>query len=537
MAGVRDIMRVALPRGSARGHIARELATKVGLAQGSSSSGPFNDYIHQVEPTLFVPPVRWDGQRPLLSVVIPFFNTPDRFLRPLLDAVMGQSFVGWELIMADASTDAERAQAIRAAADDDPRFRYVRLDENGGISRNTNAALPHCRGDYVVFTDHDDLVCSAALNEVAVRVLADPTIDVCYSDEDVMDESGRFRHSPFFKPAWSPHMFLQCNYTNHLSVIRRTLLEEVGGLRPELDGAQDYDLLLRLHTLARPLVVAHIPKILYHWRQAPTSTARSMEAKPYAVLAGQRALGEYLERLGVACAGVEPQPARPGWYHVRPRWACRAVVVVAVSPDRSVNEHLIGLLAGATRCQSVVARYVAFGGDVAAVWAEVGDADAVAVIGAPCLPDDPAWLDELVGVLALPRAGVAAPLVHNDDPIRPKAVDAGWFAQGDDGALQPLYAGVLADGGGMAGPTDMVRDADAVSATVAVVPRADAEAVLQQVLDVSSGVRLVRAASGHAVLWGHQRFTALRWPLRDGLLNANLMLASGVATLDGKEAA
>jgi hypothetical protein len=540
MSRMKDMLRVALPVGTVRGRISRELACKVGLIQSSLSSGPFSVYVRQVERTIFVAPVSWTRSTPLISIVVPFFNTPDRFLRPLLDCLAGQSFPGWELVMADASTRVKRIGTIQAAAAEDPRFRYVRLDENAGISENTNTALAHARGTYVAFVDHDDLLNLNALSEVAARLLARPEIDICYSDEDVIDEAGRYRHTPFFKPAWSPHMFLQCNYTNHLSVIRRSLVEEVGGLRSELDGAQDYDLLLRLHTLGRPLVVAHIPKILYHWRQAPSSTASSMESKPYAVKAGQRALREYLGRVGVACAGVTPEKNRPGWYHVRPRWACQVAVIVAFSATRTLNEQLIGQLQAVTRCRYVSPVFVAYDGDVDDALARARDAEAVVVVGSPALPDDASWLDELVGALALPQTGVVAPIVYDDGGGAKRALDAGWVAADADAVLQPLYPGEIVEGGGIAGPTDMVRDVDGVSAVIVAVRRAEAASVLRMASGVSptaSGSRVIRPTSGYAVLWGHQRVRRLRWPLYDGSVNGDLVLESGRPTLEGLEAA
>jgi GT2 family glycosyltransferase len=179
------------------------------------------------------------------------------------------------------------------------------LESNRGIAGNTNAALELATGDYVGFLDHDDTLAPFALFEVA-RALNDwPDADILYSDEDFIDESGLHRFEPTFKPAWSPDVLRGHNYVCHFAVYRRELLNRLGGVRGEFDGAQDHDLILRASECARRIV--HIPRVLYHWRRHPGSTAYHIDVKPGAGAAARRAVSEHLERLGIA-GRVETNP-------------------------------------------------------------------------------------------------------------------------------------------------------------------------------------------------------------------------------------
>ena len=186
-------------------------------------------------------------------------------------------------------------------------------DENGGIAAATNSALDHARGEHVVFLDDDDELHPRALETMAAAVADNPEADVLYSDEDKLSPSGQ-RYVPTFKPDWSPDLLLSSAYLCHLLVVRRSLVEELGGLRPEFDGGQDYDLMLRATERARKVV--HVPEILYHWRELAGSACGDTAAKPWAFEAGRRALESAVARRGFDAA-VEPHEHFPGNFHVR----------------------------------------------------------------------------------------------------------------------------------------------------------------------------------------------------------------------------
>jgi len=250
---------------------------------------------------------------PRLSVLLPVYNTPENWLRRAVDSVLQQLYPHWELCIADdGSTAPHVRRVLEAYAASEPRIRLEFLGGNRGISAASNAALALATGEYVALLDHDDELAEHALFRMAETVAADRGLDMVYSDEDKIDRDGR-HVEPFFKPDWSPESFLGCMYTCHLGLYRTALVRDVGGFRGEFDGAQDYDLVLRLSE--RTTRIGHVPDVLYHWRKLPESTASRVDAKPLAAERGRRALQEHLERTGQQ-GRVEPG-ALPGLHRVR----------------------------------------------------------------------------------------------------------------------------------------------------------------------------------------------------------------------------
>ena len=235
------------------------------------------------------------ARSPKVSVVVPVFNPPAKYLDLMVQSVLAQTYANWELCLADASTaDHVRPVLDRAAAD--PRVKVQYLGENRGIAGNSNAALGLATGEFVALLDHDDVLAPFALHEVIAAVNAHPDADFFYSDEDKLDPIGE-RVEPNFKPDWSPETIRSRNYVCHLTVLRRSLVDAVGGFRTGFDGAQDYDLVLRAGEAARRVV--HISQVLYHWRMHEGSTAANKGSKSYAYENGRKALGEHLSRSGI----------------------------------------------------------------------------------------------------------------------------------------------------------------------------------------------------------------------------------------------
>lgn len=250
--------------------------------------------------------------RPKFSVVMPTFNPRPEHLRAAVGSVRAQCYPEWELCIADdGSTDLAVKYLLEDYAAHDPRIKVKFLGEHCGIVGASNAALGLATGDFVAFLDHDDELAPWALYEVARALNAEPDLDVIYSDEDKLDEQGR-RTEPFFKPEFSPETLLSMNYIGHLLVIRRRLVEAVGGFRAGFDGSQDHDLALRV--TERTSRVRRIPKVLYHWRKAEGSAARDPAAKPFAAEAGVRAVEDALRRRGFS-GTVEP--VLTGLYRIR----------------------------------------------------------------------------------------------------------------------------------------------------------------------------------------------------------------------------
>ncbi len=234
----------------------------------------------------------------LISVIVPLFNTPERFLREMIQSLLDQTYANWELCLADGS-DAEHndvQEICQKYFPKDKRIKYRRLEKNLGISGNTNACLEMATGDYVALFDHDDLLHPAALYDV-MKAICEKDADFIYTDENTFHNNPKDAFCPHFKQDYSPDSLRGINYICHLTVFKKSLLEEAGLFRPECDGSQDYDMVLRLTEKAKRIV--HIPKILYYWRAHPESVAETVGAKPYVIQAAHKALSDHLERIGL----------------------------------------------------------------------------------------------------------------------------------------------------------------------------------------------------------------------------------------------
>ncbi len=295
--------------------------------------------------------------QPLFSIITPVCNTDPRWLSECIDSVQGQIYPRWELCIADdGSTRSETIDVLKSRTRDDSRIKLVRLAHQEQIVKASNAALELATGDYVAFLDHDDTLAPEALFEVAAYLNAQPDADFIYTDEDKLDPSGH-RCDPYFKPDWSPEHFLNFMYTNHLMVLRRQLVEEVGRFRSGFDGAQDYDLALRIVSAKRR--IHHIPRVLYHWRQAPGSAAAESNAKGWALEAARHALESHVERNQLDSDVV--QETLPGFFRVRPRIRRAPLVTIVIPTDdrtRDVHGRPVSLL---TKAVHSIAGKTAYG--------------------------------------------------------------------------------------------------------------------------------------------------------------------------------
>ncbi|WP_426441677.1 glycosyltransferase family 2 protein [Bradyrhizobium genosp. P] len=271
--------------------------------------------------------------RPLISVVMPTYETPHWALREAIDSVRGQLYPNWELCVADdASPSPHVIQILRSAALEDRRIKWMEREENGNISTATNSALSLASGEFVALMDHDDIIAPHALYEVAVALNNNPSLDVIYSDEDQIDRKGR-RHSPHFKTSWNIELLLGYNMISHLGVYRRALVERLGGFRTGFEGSQDYDLALRCVDATSADRIHHIPSVLYHWRRDYGSDSFSERRLKLCSDAAQRAIGEHLHRRGEAGV-VGPHPTLPQWSRVSRPVPLPAPLVSLIVPMR-----------------------------------------------------------------------------------------------------------------------------------------------------------------------------------------------------------
>lgn len=268
--------------------------------------------------------------RSKISLLVPVHNTPVNYLEEMFASVAAQTYDNWELCVVDGGSDSpETIEALRRWESRDQRIRVERSKENRGISENTNRALQMATGDLVACLDHDDVLPAFALYELARAATEFPQADIFYSDEDRLSAEGK-RHSPFFKPEWSPELLLNSMYIGHLSAYRRFLALELDGFRKEFDLSQDYDFALRATERAR--VIHHIPHVLYHWREHPASG--SIGGKPGARQTNLAALADAMRRRNLPADILEYPTANRARLKVSP-WPRVSVIVPTDSPTRA----------------------------------------------------------------------------------------------------------------------------------------------------------------------------------------------------------
>ena len=239
---------------------------------------------------------------PKISIVVPMFNTPERYFKELVESVQNQTYSNWELCLADGSK-IKLEYIDKTIKPIKEKVKYKLLDDNYGISGNSNEALKLATGEYIALLDHDDIIPSFALYEIVKAINENPDVDFIYTDEDKILEEKDKRIFPHFKQDYAIDTLRSYNYICHFSIIKRELMERLNGFNSEFDGSQDYDLILRATENAKKII--HIPKILYHWRISETSVASGASAKPYAYAAAKKAILRSIERSGIDGASVE----------------------------------------------------------------------------------------------------------------------------------------------------------------------------------------------------------------------------------------
>jgi O-antigen biosynthesis protein len=419
--------------------VARLLWTDAGMS-AFDGAPPLSPSAPLAAPVASRADARRTPSRPLISVLTPVHDPPIEMLDEAIASVRVQTFADWELcLIDDGSRNPEVIGALERHAAEDCRIRCTRRSQAGGIAAATNAAIRLATGEYIALLDHDDTLAPDALQLVAETIEHDPSLDMIYSDEDIV--TGQERIWLHLKPAWSPDTLNTNGYTCHLGVYRRSLVESVGGFRSEFNGSQDVDMILRL--AERTDRIAHVPHVLYHWRAHAASTAGG-DAKPYAYVAARRAISEHLARGGASDARVEYGP--PGLYRVEYRVDPSLPVTVAVATGdarglRQMGESLRGqegvawqlVVSAPSAALADCAAELRAGGleaDQLIVIAGADDADpsrslaaaaAVATTDHIVLVDQPAvglthdWLRRLVGYSSQPSIGAAGALVLAPD--------------------------------------------------------------------------------------------------------------------------
>jgi GT2 family glycosyltransferase len=408
------------------------------------------------------------ADRPLISVVMPIYESEPRHLREAIGSVRAQSYPDWELVVIDdGSRKDDHRRVVTRAVSGDQRITARFLDQNSGISAATNAGLELCRGELVAFLDHDDALSPDALLRVA-QAFGDVHPDVIYTDQDKLTVDGR-RTDPFLKPDWSPVYVLGAMYVGHLLVARCDLISRVGGLDPAFDTIQDFELLLRLsETTDR---IHHIPEVLYHWRAVPGSIALGEDEKEGVTELQARAVNAHLERRGVAGEAL-PHPSIPHRLRLRPQARRSHPAVDVVIPGRKDADPAFGAVRERTSYPALELCVQPQDGSFhparqANLAASRGDGEFIVFLGAQTEVVEPDWIEQLLLFAELPGVGAVGPtLIHPDG-----RVSAAGVAIGLSDPATRVMQGFEADRDGYYGALACAREVAALGAECMLVRR------------------------------------------------------------------
>ncbi|MBV8465905.1 MAG: glycosyltransferase [Burkholderiales bacterium] len=436
---------------------------------------------------------------PLVSILMPTYNTPEVWLRRAVETVREQVYTNWELCIADdASPEPHVRSVLEELAAADKRIRVEFRQQNGHISAASNSALALCTGEFTALFDHDDELPPDALFHVVRATRDNPAADLFYSDEDKIDVQGR-RFDPYFKPDWNPDLFLSQNFFSHLGVYRTRLLRDIGGFREGFEGSQDYDLALRAVERVGVQGIVHIPRVLYHWRVLPGSTAGAGDAKPYAFLAAVKAVEEHLARKGV---DAEVMEAMPGMRMLRvqyrlPKELPRVSIIIPTRDGGQVLKRCLDSIESKTTYPNYEILVVDNGSvheETLAIFRQYqGEGlirvlrddrpfnysalnnNAVREVGSElvCLLNDdtevitPEWLDEMVSQISRPGIGaVGAKLLYPDGTVQHAGVIVGL-----GGVAGHPHARLHSQAGGYFGRASLQQNLSAVTAACMLVRR------------------------------------------------------------------
>jgi hypothetical protein len=419
--------------------------------------------------------------KPLISILIPTFNTPVRYLKAAVDSVMAQTYPNWELCICDDSSEEESTLAALRELERGPdrRIRVSYRAANGGISRASNDALAMARGDYVAMLDHDDELLPDALLRIVQSIDQDPDVDVLYSDQAYMSAEGE-EQEPLLKPDWSPRLLWGVMFVGHLLVVRREVASAVGGFRPQFDNVQDFEFMLRVSEKTRR--IRHVPEILYFWRRAQGSVSRKGDAKGGIPARQAQAVNAHLRRIKVS-AIAEPDDQHAHRLKLGPpKSAAQPPISVFVRPcgNASALNRCLDSILSKTRYEEFQVFVVGdqrpsddldrFGGRVKILPADpmldrIDEPDDIAgdfwvSMSAELEILSPDWLAQMVFAASLPEAMYVCPLLLQPGGT---TVEEAGLILGLDGSVGRALRGWLADSDGYAGSLTCMREVSAVS--------------------------------------------------------------------------
>lgn len=377
--------------------------------------------------------------RPKISIVVPLYNTDIDFFRELLYSVHCQTYSNWELCLADGSP--KELTKIKKMCEKDKRIKYKFLGENKGISGNTNEALKLATGKYISLLDHDDMLSLDALYEVVKVINEKKNVDFIYSDEDKFHFIDEPRYAPHFKPDFAPDTLRSNNYICHYSVFKKELLDKIGGFNNKYDGAQDYDLILRMSENAKNIV--HISKILYNWRVHKGSTSMESEAKPYAIEAGKKAVEDHLKR--VSLSGHVANGKNSGTYLVDYDVKGNPKVGILIN---NKSEKSLGNIKNITTYKNYEI-----------LESNINNCEYLIVLDGNCIIKTPNWIEKMLGFCQREDVGIVGTRAYYEDD---KTHNAGIVVGTENGASH-LFEGLDKNKNGYFGREKIIQNMNAVS--------------------------------------------------------------------------
>ena len=377
--------------------------------------------------------------RPKISIVVPLYNTDTDFFRELLYSVHCQTYSNWELCLADGSP--KELTKIKEMCEKDKRIKYKFLGENKGISGNTNEALELATGKYISLLDHDDMLSLDALYEVVKVINENKNVDFIYSDEDKFHFIDEPRYAPHFKPDFAPDTLRSNNYICHYSVFKKELLDKIGGFNNKYDGAQDYDLILRMSENAKKIV--HISKILYNWRVHKGSTSMESEAKPYAIEAGKKAVEDHLKRIGLS--GHVKKKKNSGTYLVD--YDVKGTPKVGILINNKSKEVLENIKTITTYKNYEILE------------SNINNSEYIIILDENCRIKTPNWIERMLGFCQREDVGIVGVRVYYEDN---KTHNAGMVV-GTENGVSYLFEGLDKNKNGYFGREKLIQNMNAVS--------------------------------------------------------------------------
>lgn len=510
-----------LPYNSKRRKLVKTIARSSGLIQ-TSEDYHYNNITSQSGGIQRILDVEVPKNGPLISIVVPAYNTPGYYLEPLIDSVVDQSYQNWELVLVNSSDNDDISKEIKEATLVDKRIRVISV-VNRGISSTTNRGIDEAKGEYIAFMDHDDTLHPDALAYCASAVINDPDIGLLYSDEDKLSDKGNLYLDPHFKPDWSPDLLNNVNYITHFVVVKKKLALAVDKLDPKKDGAQDYDFIMKVADQGTK--ITHIPKILYHWRKAKGSTAADFQSKNHVLDAGVKSLEDHFARNAIE-VDVKAFEGKPGFYKVnyKPRHAkCNVIFMPLKSPG---EEAYVKSIIRSTKSQYNIKFFVPsylekklqyyqfknisyfspnnnFLYDISCDSEKNG---VTIIINSVALPFSSKWLDDLAGYAWQKHIVAASPSIIGVDN---RVIDKGLI--NISGQYYPLFCGYEEFDTSYFGEVEWTRNVDMLNDNIVAIKNSLLKASFgkEKNIDLDKLLQSLSKQAGYFTVTGHIVFQQL----------------------------